>query len=251
MRRREVLKGLTIAAAGGALWPNTVWSIVVQRQNVEAVLPLALPIRGLLKRDGRLLQPVQVTLQHTGANAIGVTKLNGVEVDRRTLSAGPNTFQVFSEPVSAPQDVKVTVAIGDVTNSTVVKFLPVRKVLVYMLPHSHHDLGYTDIQANIEEKQMHNITMGIELARKTANYPEGARFIRNLEVLWSADLFIRRKSQAEKDDFIDAVKKGWLSLKGMYANELTGLCRPEELMQYPVIPRCLASNVGYRSIPRC
>jgi alpha-mannosidase len=61
---------------------------------------------------------------------------------------------------------------------------PVRKVQVYILPHSHHDLGYTDLQANIEEKQMLNISKGIALARRTANYPEGARFVWNLEVLW-------------------------------------------------------------------
>jgi len=50
-------------------------------------------------------------------------------------------------------------------------------------------------------------------------------------VLWGADLFMRRKSQAEKDEFIEAVKSGWVGLNGMYANELTGLCRPEELLQ--------------------
>jgi hypothetical protein len=82
-----------------------------------------------------------------------------VEVDRRTLPAGPNTFQVLIEPVSALQNVSVTVVIGDKTTSAVAKLEPVRKVLVYVLPHSHHDLGYTDIQANIEEKQMRNITL--------------------------------------------------------------------------------------------
>lgn len=230
MKRREVVKGLTIAA-GGALLPKAAWSMLAQQPNAGAAPPLALPIRGLVKRDGRLLQPIQITFQHSGASATAVTKLNGTEADRRTVSAGPNTFQVLTAPVSAPQDVNVTVTIGDATTSAVVKLKPVRKVLVYILPHSHHDLGYTDIQANIEEKQMHNITLGIELARKTANYPEGARFIWNLEVLWGADLFMRRKSQAEKDEFIAAVKKGWVSLNGMYANELTGLCRPEELLQ--------------------
>ena len=42
--------------------------------------------------------------------------------------------------------------------------------------------------------------------------------------------FMRRKSQAEKDEFVDAGKKGWVSIKGMYADELTGLC-PEELIR--------------------
>jgi alpha-mannosidase len=214
MKRREVLKGLTIAA-GGALVPNAARSMFAQQPNVAAIPLLASPIRGLVKRGGRLLQPIQVTLQHTGASMTVVTKLNGVEADRRAASPGSNAFQVFAEPVSTPQDVNVTVTIGDATTSAAVTLLPVRKVLVYMLPHSHHDLGYTDIQSNIEEKQMHNLTMAIELARKTAEYPEGSRFIWNLEVLWSADLFMKRKSQAEKDEFIDAVKKGWLSLNGM------------------------------------
>ena len=115
--------------------------------------------------------------------------------------------------------------------SRVVNLQPVRKVKVYILPHSHHDLGYTDLQADVEIKQMDNITKGIELARATANYPEGARFVWNLEVLWGADQFMRRKSPQEQAQFIEAVKKGWVSLNGMYANELTGLCRPEELLQ--------------------
>jgi alpha-mannosidase len=61
--------------------------------------------------------------------------------------------------------------------------------------------------------------------------PGGLAFCVNLEVLWGADLFLQRKPQAERDEFIDAVKNGWISINGMYANELTGLCRPEELLQ--------------------
>jgi alpha-mannosidase len=230
MKRREVLKGLTIAA-GGAVWPNKVWSMLTPGQNAGGFPLVAVPIRGLVKKDGRQAQPVQIAVQHCGADAAAVTKLNGVEVDRRILSAGPNTYQVSTEPVSVPQDVTVTVAIGDSATSAVVKLKPVRKVLVYMLPHSHHDLGYTDIQAHIEEKQMHNLTLAIDLARKTSDYPEGARLIWNAEVLWGVDLYMRRKSQREKDELIDAIKKGWVSLNCMYGNQLTGLSRPEELMQ--------------------
>ena len=108
---------------------------------------------------------------------------------------------------------------------------PVRQMSIYILPHSHHDLGYTDLQANVEEKQILNITRGIELARKTASYPEGSRFVWNLEVLWGADLYMQRGSEEAKSELIEAVRKGWVGLNGAYANELTGLCRPEELLQ--------------------
>jgi alpha-mannosidase len=42
---------------------------------------------------------------------------------------------------------------------------------------------------------------------------------------------MRRGSAVKRDEFVQAVKKGWLALNGMYANELTGLCRPEELVE--------------------
>jgi alpha-mannosidase len=42
---------------------------------------------------------------------------------------------------------------------------------------------------------------------------------------------MRTKTEQEREELISAVKKGWIGLNGMYANELTGLCRPEELLQ--------------------
>ena len=228
MQRRDVLKGLTVLSGSGLF--GGMRGILAQQAVPSAIPPLATPIRGLLRKNGALQQPIQISI-HFGAGESAVTKLNGVEVDRRQLSEGVNIFQVFTAPVDRAEDVNVSVIVGDQTASTVVKLLPVRKVTVYILPHSHHDLGYTDIQPHIEEKQMNNIALAIDLARKTADYPAGARFVWNEEVLWGTDLYMRRKSQSEKDELLEAVKKGWVSLNGMYANELTGLCRPEELMQ--------------------
>ncbi|HVJ08540.1 MAG TPA: glycoside hydrolase family 38 C-terminal domain-containing protein [Acidisarcina sp.] len=245
MKRREVLKGLSIVA-GSALCTNPAWSILGAGQQPKAGESFAVPIRALARKDGTLLQPVQLTIEHSGPDATAITKLNGREVDSRVVSAGKHTFNVFTNPVISPQHATVEVDIAGKMTSTTVALQPVRKLAVYILPHSHHDLGYTDLQANVEEKQMANITRGIELARKTAAYPEGARFVWNLEVLWGADLFIRRKSAAEKAEFLEAVKKGWVSLNGMYANELTGLCRPEELLQLFRYSSELGNECGIR-----
>lgn len=226
MKRREVLKGLSLAA-GGALGARAGWPLLLAE---DAKPGLAVPVRALVRRDGKLVQPIRITLGQGGAGGV-VVKVNGKEVARRDAAGGPQTFEVYVDPVSEPAQASVSVEVAGAVKSATITLEPVRKVLVYILPHSHHDLGYTDLQADVEEKQMRNISRGIELAQKTAEYPEGARFVWNLEVLWGADLFMRRKSQAEQAEFIQAVKKGWVALNGMYANELTGLCRPEELLQ--------------------
>jgi len=67
---------------------------------------------------------------------------------------------------------------------------PMRKLTVYILPHSHTDIGYTAIQTDIEEKQINNVLQGLADARRTADYPEGARFVWNVEVTWAADVHV-------------------------------------------------------------
>jgi alpha-mannosidase len=174
---------------------------------------------------------VQLKIEGYAPGAMCTTRLDGRQVDSRNLSSGSNTFTVYLPPGESARLVRVECEIDGKTISTSVRIEPVRRLQIFILPHSHHDLGYTDLQANVEEKQMANISRGIELARNTASNPVGARFVWNLEVLWGADQFMRRKSPAERDELIAAVKQGWIALNGMYANELTGLCRPEELLQ--------------------
>ncbi|WP_263353797.1 glycoside hydrolase family 38 N-terminal domain-containing protein [Acidicapsa acidisoli] len=191
----------------------------------------ALPIRGIANKGGRPVQPIQLTIAHSGTDATLVVRADRQEVDRRVLTSGTHTFTVFVDPVETARQLLIDYEIAGKSDSAQVRIEPVRKLQIFILPHSHHDLGYTDLQKNVEAKQMANISKGIELARNTADYPPGARFIWNLEVLWGADLFIRTKAAPEREEFISAVKKGWVAINGMYANELTGLCRPEELLQ--------------------
>ena len=229
MERRKVIKG--IAAAAGIICTRPWISALGQDQPPKEKLSFALPIRGIANKGGRLVQPIQVTIAHAGNDAALVVRADHREVERRVLSSGTHTFNVYIDPVETARQVLVDYEIAGKSDSAEVRVEPVRKVQIFILPHSHHDLGYTDLQSNVEAKQVANISKGIELARNTANYPPGARFVWNLEVLWGADLFMRTKTEPEREEFISAVKKGRIGLNGMFANELTGLCRPEELLQ--------------------
>ncbi len=230
MKRRDLLKSLTMVA-GGSLCSGSGWSQATTPSDAKRQVELAAPVRALIRRNGALFQPVEITLDNHGSGGVAITRVDGEEVDRRMAQAGSNVFEVYLKPVTAEQNVAVTVELNGATQTQAMELKPVRKMLIYALPHSHHDLGYTDLQANVEEKQIRNITRGIELARKTADYPEGSRFVWNLEVLWGADLYMQRGSEAAKAELIDAVQKGWVGINGSYANELTALCRPEELLQ--------------------
>ncbi|HZP03008.1 MAG TPA: glycoside hydrolase family 38 C-terminal domain-containing protein [Terriglobia bacterium] len=229
MKRRKFLKSLT-ATAGSLLYAPPAPSLPGLDKQNQAPLVVK-PVRGLIEKDGKLWQPIQVSFTHQGKSAAVVTLVDGVERDRRTVTSGPQRFEILTEPVTSSRTAPVRVNIEGKSLSSTVTLKPVRRVTIYVLPHSHNDVGYTEVQPAIEQKQMRNLKRGIELARQTAGYPEGARFVWNVEVLWGAYLYMQRMSAADKSEFMDAVRKGWVGLNGMFANELTGLCRPEELLQ--------------------
>jgi alpha-mannosidase len=106
-----------------------------------------------------------------------------------------------------------------------------RKWVVYLLPHSHIDIGYTHLQPEVERMQCQILDAALELCRKTAAYPPGAQFKWNAEVLWQVDGYLRQATPEKRRQLIEAVRAGQFELQACYGNELTGLCRPEELLR--------------------
>ncbi len=102
---------------------------------------------------------------------------------------------------------------------------------IYILPHSHVDIGYTALQTDVEKKQNENIDIALGLIKRTANYPDSSKFVWNVEVMWPVENYLRDATPEKKKEFINAIKEGRIGLDGFYGNILTGLCRPEELVR--------------------
>ncbi len=200
---------------------------VEARTSVVSVM--ALPF--LSEKDGKVFQTIQLSLKHTGDSTVATVRISAVDSFLTQIKAGFTDTEIPIPAVVNDSLVHVGIWKGDaMIADTNVAVKPVRKIVVYVLPHSHTDIGYTEIQTAVEQKQVDNLLKGIEYARGTAGYPEGARFVWNVEVLWAADLYMHRLSEKQRAEFLDAVSKGWVGLNGMYLNELTGLCSPEELL---------------------
>ncbi|MFC1596851.1 glycoside hydrolase family 38 C-terminal domain-containing protein [Planctomycetota bacterium] len=181
--------------------------------------------------DEGLVQPLKLTLNYPYAETKRATvNITGQTPETISLRYGTQTLRNTLLALDTEQSLDIQIEIeGKEVAAQAVKVPPARKMTVYLLPHSHTDIGYTGLQTDIEEKQINNLLEGLAAARRTANYPEGARFVWNVEVLWAADLFLERLPKEYHEQFFNAVKQGQVSLNGMYLNELTGLCRPEEL----------------------
>ncbi|GGB19700.1 glycoside hydrolase family 38 C-terminal domain-containing protein [Puia dinghuensis] len=196
--------------------------------TIKAVKPLPF----LSTRDGHDYQSVELTLANSGDPTSVTVHVKGEPDQQLGIDSGSRQLEIFLPEVKK----STTIAFSLLTNGKVVAtgkadLQPVRKMTIYVLPHSHNDIGYTEIQTDVERKQMNNLLTGIDYARRTKDYPAGARFVWNLEGVYAADLFLHRMTEQQRQAFIAAVKDGSVALNGMYVNTLTGLCRPEELLQ--------------------
>ncbi|MHC4728039.1 MAG: glycoside hydrolase family 38 N-terminal domain-containing protein, partial [Planctomycetota bacterium] len=184
------------------------------------------------KKGGKLYQPVLASVMHIGEPIKATVAIKDSELVEQILKPGYKVIEGFAPAVDKPTSVEIDVKVaGKSIGKQSLTIKPVRKWEVYVLHHSHVDIGYTHVQTEVVRKHWEYFEQVIELARESANYPDGARFKWNVEVLWAVDSYLKQATPKKRRAFVDAVKKGWIGLDALYGNELTALCRPEELIR--------------------
>ena len=190
----------------------------------------ALQIR---EKDGDTqTQPLRVRLDYPYVEPVdGTVSIGDLAPQPVRLVPGSQTMDAMVPAVDEEKALKISVtARGKEVAARTILLQPVRPWEIYLLPHSHVDVGYTELQSQVEQKQNSNIESGLRLAQATADYPPDARFKWNVEVLWPVDNYLRDGSPEQREQFIAAVRAGQIGLDAFYGNILTGLCRPEELL---------------------
>ena len=178
------------------------------------------------------VQPLRVAIDYPYVEAAEVTvNVEGVPPKPIHLVAGLQTVDIAVPAVDAEKSLALELRLGgeSVVGRTI-QLKPVRPLQIFVLPHSHVDIGYTALQEDVEKKQNSNIETGLRLARASASYPADARFKWNVEVLWPVENYLKACSADKQEEFIKAVREGQIGLDAFYGNILTGLCRPEELL---------------------
>ena len=173
----------------------------------------------------------------------GEKKLDKGRIEIRT-SGGTEVVPFVSErcdsiPVLLPEGIGVespdTVVIGLLgrglkmyTEAVIPKM---RHWTAYIYPHSHVDIGYTNTQANVEFIHTRNLDVAMELAEKTAGYPEDARFRWNPEVTWPVERYLNSADAGKRERLIRAIADGQISLDAGYVSTNTSAASDEELLE--------------------
>jgi hypothetical protein len=204
----------------------------------------SLPV--LTEKEDERFQSVEAVVRHPYKEPTEATiELDGISPTGIQLQPGETSIELS---IPAVERETRTAVLLKVAGQTVVRqqfeLQAVRPWEMYILPHSHVDIGYTHVQTEVERMQWKYLEQAIEIARRTADYPSEARFKWNTEGLWAVDSYLRQASSDKRREFIEAVRRGWIHLDALYGNQLTGLCRPEELFRLVGCARRISRDHG-------
>ncbi|HWS87917.1 MAG TPA: glycoside hydrolase family 38 C-terminal domain-containing protein [Pyrinomonadaceae bacterium] len=102
---------------------------------------------------------------------------------------------------------------------------PKRKWTVYMVPHEHLDVGYSDFQTKLAEMHSRVIDEALEM---TAERPE---FRFSLDGYWQAQQFLEGRSEGEKKKFYEAIRQRKIFVPAQHSVMLTGAGTAEVLLR--------------------
>ena len=85
---------------------------------------------------------------------------------------------------------------------------------VYVIHHSHTDIGYTDLQERVIDTQKDYIRTVLQIMEQ----PEYEKFRWNCETLFCVEQFFKTATEEEKDKFCQLVSEGKLGLSANYLN---------------------------------
>jgi len=217
------------------------WFMIFRHGLARKVTWWALP--AVVREKDAAHQLIRVQIVHLGEPAGAVIRVGDDERALR-LGLGANKEDFPIPAVKKSTRLPITVKIGEqVVEQGAVEAAPVRPFTVHLIHHSHVDIGYTHLQEEVERIQWGHLENAMALGAKTADYPEGARFRWNPEVMWAVDSYLQKKG-AKKRALREAIRRGSIELGALFGNELTGLETAAELIELTASARRVSAWCG-------
>ena len=176
---------------------------------------------------------LQVSVDLLDDSSEVVVEVGGRPAVRRPLAFGGNVFRVGAGRVEAPREQRVSVRVGGAVGlDTAVLLAPLARRDFYVLPYSHNDIGYSDLQVNVERQQWRYLQEALSLIERTRDYPDEARYRWNVEILWPLETWLRQATPPQRRRFAAAVRSGAIGLNAVLGGVQSGLATAPEMTHF-------------------
>lgn len=113
-----------------------------------------------------------------------------------------------------------------------------RKWTLFVVPHTHLDVGYTDYQGKVAEVQPRVLSQAASLILQ---HPE---FRFSMDGSWNLEQLLATRPQTKRDEILDLIRSRKMAMPTQYCNLLTGYASLETLYRSLYPSKALARRYG-------
>lgn len=172
----------------------------------------------VVKEEGKLFNSVSVDFIHTGDEVQSTVSIGNVK-ESIQLTPGYNKLELLIPKLEEETQLIAKIKTkGEKEQSLPVTIKPVKEWEIYMVQHTHTDIGYTRPQSEILPEHLRYIDHALDFCDQTDDYPDAAKFRWTCETAWSVREYLRSRPQEQIDRLLQRVKEGRIEVTGMFLN---------------------------------
>lgn len=169
------------------------------------------------KEKGELFNMVRFNCVHLGQPK-NVTLWVDEASKKVTLKTGLNEIDFLVPKVEKTTDVNTKIEFEKTVQEKILELKPVKEWTVYLVQHSHTDIGYTRQQSEILAEHLRYIDDALDFCDQTDDYPKEAQFRWTCEVSWTVREYVNSRPKSQVDRLIRRIKEGRIEVAGMFLN---------------------------------
>jgi len=172
----------------------------------------------VVKDRGKLFHSISVDFVHIGRNAEAKVAIGRIKA-KKILKAGFNKLEVYLPMVRDTSDFTASVQVtGKKPILKSFTLAPVRKWEIFLVQHTHTDIGYTRPQTEILPEHLRYIDTALDLCDQTDELPDAAKFRWTCETSWSVREYLKSRPAGQIKRLLRRMREGRIEATGMFLN---------------------------------
>ena len=206
------------------------------------------PLPLLLVADDEPLQVCRLTVDgqpHATTGTFHVRRQGAEFAFPLDVPAGASEHEIKLPEVAAPCPAAVELRLGDGRQTADVAFVPVRRWTVFLVNHSHTDIGFTHKVSDVVEVHTKNLERALEFVDATSDWPEETRYRWTCESAWQIQNYLKtHPHQRDRERLVSAVRAGLVEIEALYIHSYFDLLNREQLARSLYLAQDLRDDLG-------
>jgi alpha-mannosidase len=160
-----------------------------------------------------------INIIHLGGPAHCKITIPGIPDKTVALATGYNSIPEYFPVTKDTSRYIANIAVeGRPVVTLPVVVAPVRQWTIYLVEHTHTDIGYTRPQTEILPEHLRYIDYALDYCDQTDSLPDDARFRWTCETSWAVREYLETRPKAQTERLKQRVKEGRIEITGLFLN---------------------------------